>query len=184
MLGQIATRRNVLRFGALAALTAGVAACASTGTTTVSGTASGAPTTVTVTPAQVAAEASTVLTAVSGAVAAFVAANPSGVTSAIQSQIALAEKSATAAIATLGTASLTSVPADAVAVANTIVSVVTLIPELPPDVVAGAIAFQVLATALEPVLNSLPVPATLGVQPFQAGLTVKPGTRVLLVPNH
>ncbi len=79
MLGQIASRRNVLRFGALAALTAGVAACASTGTTTVSGTASGAPTTVTVTPAQVAAEASTVLTAVSGAVAAFVAANPSGV---------------------------------------------------------------------------------------------------------
>jgi hypothetical protein len=42
----------------------------------------------------------------------------------------------------------------------------------------------VLATALEPVLNNLPVPATLGVQPFQAGLTVKPGTRVLLVPNR
>jgi hypothetical protein len=184
MLGQIASRRNLLRFAGLAAVGVSLVACGTTVTATVSGTASGAPTTVTVTPAEVAAQASTVLTAVSGAVAAFIAANPSGVTSAIQSQIILAEKSATAAIATLGTASLTSVPADAVAVANTIVSVVTLIPGLPPDVVAGAIAFQVLATALEPVLNNLPVPATLGVQPFQAGLTVKPGTRVLLVPNR
>lgn len=40
--GQLASRRNVLRFGALAAVTAGVAACATTTTTTtVSGTASG-----------------------------------------------------------------------------------------------------------------------------------------------
>ena len=183
MLGQIASRRNVLRFGAVAAITAGVAACATTSTTTVSGTASGAPTTVTVTPAQVAAEASTVLTAVSGAVAAFIATNPSGVTSAIQSQIALAEKSAATAITAISTANLSGVPADAVAVANTIVSVVSLIPNLPPDVVAGAIAFQVLATALEPVLNNLPTP-TLGVMPFQTGFRVKPGTRVLLVPNH
>jgi hypothetical protein len=51
-------------------------------------------------------------------------------------------------------------------------------------VVAGAIAFQVLATALEPVLNNVPTTATLGVRPFQAGIVVKPGTRVLLVPNR
>jgi hypothetical protein len=184
MLGQIASRRHALRLGAFAALAGGlvVAGCATT--TTVSGTASGATNTVTVTPAEVAAQASVVLTAVCGAVTAFIASNPSGVSSTILSQIALAETSASTAITALSSANLSSVPAAAVTVANTIVSVVTMIPGLPPAVIAGAIAFQILAAALEPVLTNITT-TTLGAMPLQAGMPVRPGvTRVLLVPNH
>jgi hypothetical protein len=179
MLGQIISRRHAIRcLGATFAL-AGVAGCVP-GASGVAASGSIASGISTMTPAQVAAEGSIVLAGVSGAVAAFIATNPSGVPAATRAKVALAEGTAMAAVNTLGAADLSSVPAAAVSIANTIVSVTTMVPGLPPAVVAGAVAFQVLATALEPLLDGqVPLGVTLQKTPGIPGVG-----RVFLVPNH
>jgi hypothetical protein len=176
MLSEIASRRIALRAGIGAALAGGLAACA---TSTVPG-ASGATNTVVMTPAQISAQAAATLAAVSSAVTIYLATNPAAATPGIVSNIAKAEAAAKAGIATIATADVSTAAATAVSVANTIASIVTVIPGLPAPVVAGALAFQVLVAALEPIINGkLPLGATRGL------MAIKPGaTRVLLVPNH
>jgi hypothetical protein len=178
MLEHIASRRLALRLTAVGAAAGSLAAC---GVNAGSGTATN---TVTMTPAQVAAQASATLAAVSAAVKVYITNNPSGVSAADQQKISTAENAAQAAIGTIALADVTTAAATAVSVANTIASVVTIIPGLPPAAVAAALAFQVLAAALEPIINGqVAAAAPLGATPA-VGAVKRGHTRILLVPNH
>jgi hypothetical protein len=174
MLGEIVSRRIVLRTAAFGVIAGGLAACAisTSGTASgavVSGSASGVTM---ITPTEVAAQASTVLSAISGAVVALSADLPATVTG----NIAKAESAAASAIAAIPGMNLSSIPAAALSIATTLAGIVAAVPGLPVAVVAAVTAFQVLAAALTPLVNGAPVTA------MGATLPVG-GARVYLVPN-